>query len=194
MLIQTLNARILQRGLKQRVQNMKACFICGKPCAWYFHPTKAADIRFALGRTRPWATPMFKLNHFLRSMIDKILDHILLTQPVTTRDCVMKVVIKRVVIAHHTRRTAFGSDCVRTHGINFGNQCDGGFGGSSCDFDCGTQPRATCADDGNIGLDDVHKSPLCLVDTSVTVFIVRLSNHYKRHILKKTTSYREHKV
>ena len=71
---------------------------------------------------------MFELNHFLRGVVDKILDHILLTQPIAARDGIVKMIVKRVVLAHHARRTTFGSDRVRAHGINFGNQCDGSFG------------------------------------------------------------------
>ena len=60
------------------------------------------------------------------------------------------------------------------HRIDFGNQADFGIGRTAGDFDRGAQPGATGADDGHIGLDYVHRVPLCYVSCGCAHFIIIL--------------------
>lgn len=79
MFIKALNLRELQRGLEQGMQHMEAGFIRGKPGTLNFHTTEATYVDATVRATAPWATPLFQLRHFGRTMVDKVIHDILLT-------------------------------------------------------------------------------------------------------------------
>ena len=62
---------------------MEATFIRRKPGTRDFHPTETAHVGASIRFARPWATPMFKLDHFFGGVFNEVLHHVLLTQPVT---------------------------------------------------------------------------------------------------------------
>lgn len=66
--------------------------------AFDFHATEAPDVDAAVGAAAPWASPLLQLGHFRRAVMNKIVDDILLAQPVASRDGVVKMVLKAIVI------------------------------------------------------------------------------------------------
>ena len=82
-LIKTLNLWVLQRGLKQGVEHMKAGFVGRKPGACGFHAPEAAHLHLAIAFTAPGAAPALHLHQFLISVMNKVVDDALLNQPVT---------------------------------------------------------------------------------------------------------------
>ena len=103
---------------------------------------------------------MLQLDHFVGGVVDEVLDHVLLTQPVATGDGVVEVVFEGVVITDDACGATFGGHCVAAHRIDLGNQGDFQLRVGFCNGDCGTQATATGTDDGNIGLDNIH---ICLL-------------------------------
>ncbi len=79
------------------MQHAEAGFVGGKPGAFDFHATEAPDVDAAVGRLHG-ASPLLQLGHFRRAVMNKIVDDILLAQPVASRDGVVKMVLKAIVI------------------------------------------------------------------------------------------------
>lgn len=98
MFVKTLDLRELQRGLEQRVQHMEAGLIGGEPGALDFHAAEATYVDATIRATAPWASPQFQLGHFGWAVVDEIIHDILLTQPVATRYCIVKVIFEAVMI------------------------------------------------------------------------------------------------
>ncbi len=119
MLVKAAYLRVLQRGLKQRVQHMEAGFISGEPGALNLHAAEAAHVDAAVRLTTPRAAPLFQLNHFFRAVAHKVVHHILLAQPVAASDGVVKVSVETVMLLGNGGGTAFGSYGVAAHGIDF---------------------------------------------------------------------------
>ena len=156
MFVQTLNIRVLQRGLKQRVQHVEAGFIRRKPGARNLHAAETAHIGAPVGQPRPRAAPMLELNHFFGGVFDKILHHILLAQPVAAGNRVVEMVFQRIVVAHHPGRTAFGGHGMAAHRVHLGNQVYGFIRRGAGDFDCRPQTGSAGADNRYIGVDNFH--------------------------------------
>lgn len=98
MFVKTLDLRELQRGLEQRVQHMEAGLIGGEPGTLDFHAAEATYVDATIRATAPWASPQFQLGHFGWAVVDEIIHDILLTQPVATRYCIVKVIFEAVMI------------------------------------------------------------------------------------------------
>jgi hypothetical protein len=52
----------------------------------------------------------------------KIIDNVLLAEPVTACYSVVKMVIQRVIVTGHTGCTAFGCNCMTAHRVNLGDE------------------------------------------------------------------------
>lgn len=98
MFVKALNLGKLKGGLEEGMQHVEAGFVGGKPGAFDFHATEAPDVDAAVGAAAPWASPLLQLGHFRRAVMNKIVDDILLAQPVASRDGVVKMVLKAIVI------------------------------------------------------------------------------------------------
>ncbi len=98
MFVKTLDLRELQRGLEQRVQHMEAGLIGGERGTLDFHAAEATYVDATIRATAPWAPPQFQLGHFGWAVVDEIIHDILLTQPVATRYCIVKVIFEAVMI------------------------------------------------------------------------------------------------
>lgn len=77
---------------------MEAGFIGGKPGTFNLHATKAAHVDRTIWLTAPRATPLLQLGHFTWAAVNKVIDHVLLTQPVATGYGVLEVIVVAVVI------------------------------------------------------------------------------------------------
>jgi hypothetical protein len=75
-------ARVLDRGLEQRVQHVKAGLVGGEPRALDLHAAEGAHVDVAVGPAAPRATPMLHLHHLVVRMGHEEIDHVLLAQPV----------------------------------------------------------------------------------------------------------------
>lgn len=76
---------------------MEAGFIRGEPSTLNLHAAETTHVDGAIWFTAPRATPLLKLSHFARAIMDEMIDHILFAKPVTTGNGIVEVVIKRVV-------------------------------------------------------------------------------------------------
>lgn len=72
---------------------MEAGFIRGEPCTLNLHPAKTANVNGTVRFTAPRATPLLKLSHFARTVMDEMIDHILFTKPVTTSNGIVEMVV-----------------------------------------------------------------------------------------------------
>lgn len=84
--------------------------------------------------------------------MNKIVDDILLAQPVASRDGVVKMVLKAIVICGQRLRTPFCSDRMAAHRIDFRNQGDFSVGVGLSGGDSGTKACPAGANYGEIGL------------------------------------------
>ncbi|MNS91104.1 hypothetical protein D3C72_1251810 [compost metagenome] len=159
-LVIALDGRVLDGGLEQGVQNVETGLVCGEPGARDLHPAETADVGLAIRLAAPGAAPVLQLDHLVGGVVDEVLDHVLLTQPVATGDGVVEVVFEGVVITDDACGATFGGHGVAAHRIDLGNQGDFQLRVGFCNGDCGTQATATGTDDGNIGLDNIH---ICLL-------------------------------
>ena len=159
-LIEALDGRILDGGLEQGVQNVETGFVSREPGAGDLHPAEATYVGFAVRLAAPGATPVLKLNHLFGGIVDEVVDHVLLTQPVATGYGVVEVVFEGVIITDNTGGTALCGHCVAAHRVDLGDQGDLQLRVGFCYGDCGTQATTTGTDDGDIGLDNIH---ICLL-------------------------------
>ena len=150
------DGRELQRGLKQRVQNVKARLVGSKPGALLLHAAKRPHGHRAVFLAVPGATPVLQLQQLLGSFVDKILDAVLVRKPVPTTHGVVKVQGQAVILLDNARRTAFGGTRVATHGVNLGDECNfqRQIGLSQCNGS--PQTRSACANNGDICFYDFH--------------------------------------
>ena len=124
MLVETLDRRVLDRGLEQGMQNVETGLVGRKPRAFDLHPAKGAHVDVSVLGTAPRAAPMFELRQFLRGLLDEVLDHVLLAQPVTATDGVMEVIIEAIRRFLDASSAAFGRYRMATHRVNLGNERD----------------------------------------------------------------------
>ncbi len=98
MFVKTLDLRDC-RGLEQRVQHMEAGLIGGRNRgALDFHAAEATYVDALPSGRRLHGHPRFQLGHFGWAVVDEIIHDILLTQPVATRYCIVKVIFEAVAI------------------------------------------------------------------------------------------------
>jgi hypothetical protein len=88
----------LKGGLEQGVQHVEAGFIGGKPGTFDLHAAEAADVDAAVRAAAPRASPLFKLGHFRRAVVNEVVDDILLAKPVAPGNGVVKMVLKAIMI------------------------------------------------------------------------------------------------
>ena len=104
---------------------------------------------------------MLELDQLLGTVLDEVLHHILFAEPVTTGNRSIEVVFQAVIITSDPGGSPFGSHCVATHGIDLGDQGNIQRWVLLGNGDCSSKPCASCADDGDIGLDYVQ---FCLLE------------------------------
>ena len=101
------------------MQHVEAGFISGEPGTFYFHPAKTTDVNGTIRPTTPRTSPLLKLCHLCGAVMHKIVNNILLTQPVATSHGIVEMVIEAVMILRDRCGTAFGGNRVATHRIDF---------------------------------------------------------------------------
>ncbi|AFH15301.1 hypothetical protein KO11_01550 [Escherichia coli KO11FL] len=89
---------------------MEAGLIGGEPGALDFHAAEATYVDATIRATAPWASPQFQLGHFGWAVVDEIIHDILLTQPVATRYCIVKVIFEAVMILRDSGGAPFCSN------------------------------------------------------------------------------------
>ena len=119
MFIEALDLGELEGGLEQGMQHMEAGLIGGKPRTFDFHPPEAAHVDATVRTAAPRTSPLLKLGHFRGAVVDKVIDDILLAEPVATGDGVVKMVLKAVMILCNGSRTSLGRNGMAAHGIDF---------------------------------------------------------------------------
>ena len=133
-LVVAADLRILERGLEEGVQDVKAAAVGGEPGARGFHAAEVADVDAAVVLAAPRTAPLLELDHLFGTVLHEVFDDILLAEPVATGDGVVEVVVEAVVVADDAGGAPFGHDGVRAHGNDLGDQGDGQarvvFGGS----------------------------------------------------------------
>jgi len=95
----------------------------------------------------------------LRSFSDEGLDRILIAQPVTARNCVVRVLVEAVIGFCHPGGPAFGRNGVAAHGINLGDHGDAEFGIDFGGGYGGAETRASSTHEKNIMRGSIHRSP-----------------------------------
>ena len=159
MFVEALDRRILERSLEQRVQHVKTGSVGSEPGAFNFHTAECAHVDMSIRFAAPWTSPMFQLHHLLGAMGNKIIDDVLLAQPVAAGHGVVKVVRKAVVRLHYAGRTTFGRHGVTAHRVDLRNKCDG-----QCRIEFGNcngraQTGTACTNNGNIRIKTFHNDP-----------------------------------
>jgi len=94
--VETLDRRILDRGLEERVQHVKAGLVGGKPGPFDLHSAEGADIDVPVFRPAPRTAPMLELGRLFGTAGDEVFDHVLFAQPVATMHGVVEVVVEAV--------------------------------------------------------------------------------------------------
>lgn len=64
---------------------------------------------------------MLQLDHLVGGIVDEVVDHVLLTQPVATGYGVVEVVFEGVIITDDTGGTAFCGHGVAAHRVDLGD-------------------------------------------------------------------------
>jgi hypothetical protein len=141
------------------VQHMEAGFVGGKPGALYLHAAKGADIDAAIGFATPGAAPMFQSQHFLGAVLNKVLDYILVSQPVGAGDGVIEMVFEGIVGLDNPGGTSLGGNSMAAHGVDFRNQGNIQLWVSFGSGNGGTQASSTGTDNKNICIDLIHRMP-----------------------------------
>ncbi len=98
---------------------MEAGLIGGEPGTLDFHAAEATYVDATIRATAPWASPQFQLGHFGWAVVDEIIHDILLTQPVATRYCIVKVIFEAVMILRDSGGAPFCSNGMATHRVYF---------------------------------------------------------------------------
>lgn len=104
--------------------------------------------------------------------MNKIVDDILLAQPVASRDGVVKMVLKAIVILGNGCGSPFCSDRMAAHRIDFRNQGDFSVGVGLSGGDSGTKACPAGANYGEIGL------KVCTTFLQFSVFRRRAGEKY----------------
>lgn len=158
MFVETLDAE-LQRGLEQRVQHMEAGLIGGEPGALDFHAAEATYVDATIRATAPWAPPQFQLGHFGWAVVDEIIHDILLTQPVATRYCIVKVIFEAVMILRDSGGAPSAATVWLRIGYTFEISAILHLDLPARQQFAARNPRATGAYNGKIGLKGLHDIP-----------------------------------
>ncbi len=156
MLVEALDRGILDRCLEERVQHVKAGLVGGEPGPLDLHATESTHVDMAIRRPAPRTSPVLQLGQFFRAVRHKVVDDILLAQPVPAMNGVVEVILQTVGRLLDTGRAAFGSHRVAAHRINFRNQRDLQPRIRLCDGDCRPQACAAAAHDYHICLVYLH--------------------------------------
>jgi hypothetical protein len=119
-----LDRRVLERGLKQRVQHVEAGPVGGKPRAHVLHPAEGAHGDAAIRLAAPRAAPVLHAEQLPRRLLHEHLDGLLVAEPVATGNRVVRVLVEAVVGGNRARGASFGGDRVAPHRINLGHDRD----------------------------------------------------------------------
>lgn len=122
-LVEAPDGGILDRGLKQGMQDMETCLVGSKPGALGFHTAECTHINTAVSLAAPWATLVLETEHLLRATQDEIFHHVLVREPVSSGYRIIEMVFKRVVGLNDPGGAALRSHCMTAHGVNLGYQC-----------------------------------------------------------------------
>ena len=163
--------RVLERGLEEGVQDVEAAAVGCEPGARHLHAAEVADVDVSVVLAAPGAAPLLQLDHLLSTVLDEIFDHVLFTEPVTTGDGVVEVVVQAVVGANDTCRAAFGHDGVRTHGNNLGDQRDLQSGIELGGRNGGAQSGTAAPEDDDVCRCCMHGAPCPVSD--IVLHIIR---------------------
>ena len=120
-LVEALDAGILQRSLKQGVQDVEPRLVGGEPGTLDLHAAERAHGDGTIRLAAPRTAPMFQLGQFLGCLVDEILDGVLIAQPVAAAHRVVEVQVEAIIGLDDTRGSAFGGTGVTAHGIDFRN-------------------------------------------------------------------------
>ena len=150
----------LQRGLEERVQDMKARLIRGVPGALDLHAAERPDRHVPGIFPAPGTAPVLQLNKFARGLVHEHLHGVLVGQPVGAADGVVDVMFAGVVSFDHSGHAPLGSHSVAAHGVDLGHQADGEVGVGFDDGHGGAQSGAAGPDDDDVVADFVHESDL----------------------------------
>ena len=123
-LVETLDRRVLDRGLEEGVENVEAGLVGREPGSLDLHAAEGAHVDVSVRRTAPRTTPVLELGQLFRGLLDEVFDDVLLAEPVSAANRVMKVVLQAVRRLLDAGGAAFGSHGVAAHRINLRDQCD----------------------------------------------------------------------
>ena len=149
-LVVAVDAAVLQGGLEEGVEHVKAGLVGGVEGALRAHAAEGAHADTAVGLAAPRASPVLQLDELPRGLVDEGLDHVLVGQEVRPLDRVVGVGVESVVVPDHGGRPTFGRDRVGPHGVDLGDQADVDVGiGLDCG-DGGAQTGGPAPDDEDV--------------------------------------------
>ena len=104
------------------MQHVESAAVSGKPGAFHLHATESAHIDMPVRLATPGAAPVLELGETGGTIVDKILDDVLIAQPVAAGHRIVKMIIQAVVVAHNTGGAALRGYSMAAHRIDFGDQ------------------------------------------------------------------------
>ncbi len=156
-LVESLDRRELHGGLEQRVQDVEAALVGGVPGAFLFHAAERPHGDRAVVLAAPGAAPVLQLHQFERRLLDEVLHHVLVAQPVAAADGVVEVHLQRIVGALDAGRAALGCAGVAAHRVDLGDQRDLQVRVGLGNGDRRPEAGAAGADDDHISVDGFHR-------------------------------------
>jgi hypothetical protein len=146
------------RMLEQRVEHVEADLVGGVPGALGAHAAEGPRGDAAVLVAAPGAAPVLEQRELLRSLLDEVLDDVLVAQEVGALHRVEAMHLQVVVCTGDCGGPALGGDRVAPHRVDLRHHRDGGFGVCLDGGDCGAQACGTAADDDDVVPDDFEQS------------------------------------
>src|SRR5215475_11712395 len=98
---------------------MKSALVGREPGTLDLHPAERPHVDMAVRLPAPWTAPMFELHHFFGAVRNEIIHRVLVAQPVSAGDGVVKMIIERIVGLYHGSGATLGCDCMTAHWVDF---------------------------------------------------------------------------
>ena len=131
------------------MQQVEAGLVGCVPGSFYFHAAEGPYGNMTVRLATPGATPVLYARQLSRCFVNEQVDRILIAEPVSAGDGIVKMIIETVVALDYSGGAALGGNGVAAHRIDLGDQCDLQGWRSLGDRDRGAQAGTAGADNCN---------------------------------------------
>jgi len=151
------DARVLERGLEQGVQQVEPGLVCGEDRAVDAHPPEGPDGEAPVGLPAPGAPPVFDLDDLLRSFRHERLHGVLVGEIVAPPDGVERVEVQAIVGPEGRSGATLRGNRVAPHGIDLRHQGDAELRGDFRGGDGSPKPGRPAPHDDDVVLDRLQR-------------------------------------